>query len=227
MPHTPFHHRSGGRSQIASARASRRLVRRRGHPRRLRTPHRRHRVRLRHPVRALEGHLEFAQRRQLLRTGPRARPAQHDARHVRPADLPRQPRRDPHRQPPEPERAPSARPRAPADHRWRPVHLRGRRIRFRRCQGGTPRRGRRDTTGLPRTSRRGPGLRKPPPSPLPRPDRSETAPSMACPRPNHGRHLDQYGSPTQWGTAQSNSRSSSTWTARPSKPTCPPPTGRA
>jgi glycosidase len=50
-------------------------------------------------TRAVEGNLECAERAQLLRAGPRARPAQHLPGNVCAADLPRQPRRDPAGQP--------------------------------------------------------------------------------------------------------------------------------
>ena len=79
-----------------------RLVRRRGHPRRLPGLGAAGRAGLRHPVRALEVDLELAERRQLLRAGLDARSAPRRSARLRPADVRRQPRRHPDRQPSSP-----------------------------------------------------------------------------------------------------------------------------
>ncbi len=77
----------------------------RSHPRRLRTVRWRLRPGLGHPVRAVEGHLELAQRPQPLRAGLGPGAAQRVPGHVRAVHLHRQPRRHPagqpaHRRPP-------------------------------------------------------------------------------------------------------------------------------
>jgi cyclomaltodextrinase len=76
-------------------RPPRRLPGGRGDPRRLRRVRRGERDRLGHPVRAVEGDLELAQRRQPVRAVLGARPARRAARRLRAADLRRQPRRHP------------------------------------------------------------------------------------------------------------------------------------
>ena len=121
----------------------------RGDPRRLPGVRDRLGPGLGHPVRAVEGHLERAERPQPVRAGPRPGPAQRVPGDVRAADLRGQPRRDPAGQPASGRPSPGPRPGRPA-HRGRHArHLLRRRASLPGNQGGAGRRRRRDPAWIP------------------------------------------------------------------------------
>src|SRR6185437_15653132 len=162
-----------------------RVVPRRDDRRRLRGLRGRQRPGLDHPVRAVEGDLELAQRPELLRVGLDARPAQSCARCGGAADVRGEPRRYPAGQ--QAQRRASLRPRAGrAVHRRRDTeHLLRRRAGIPRRQGGTGRRRRRDPPGLPGQPGRTPAGRLACLPAAPAAHRIPPPPSLAGPRAGH------------------------------------------